>query len=130
MLPGIGALNAEDFAFDGFEAVEEQLADVGEEGGVARGDAVLGDQSKEFTQDVVEVVGGLELAGEAGELGGDTVGVAELLLSAGMVETEGGVGVRAREAAAAAVREAEEAAGGVFEAGDETAFESTVLRFH
>jgi hypothetical protein len=130
LLPGVGALDAEDFAFDGFEAVEEQLADVGEEGGVARGDTVLGDQGEEFTQDVVEVVGGLELAGEGGEFGGNAVGVAELLLSTGMVETEGGVGVRARHAAATAVGEAEKAAGRIFETGNDTAFTGYLLSVH
>ncbi|MGA2484348.1 MAG: hypothetical protein ABSF92_14675 [Candidatus Acidiferrales bacterium] len=111
MFPGVGALNAADFAFDGFQAVQEQLANVGEQGGVARGDASLGDEGEEFSEDVVEVVGGLELAGEGGEFGANAVGVLKLALLAGVVEAEGGVSLRAGHAALAAVSEGEETAG-------------------
>jgi hypothetical protein len=111
MLPGVGALDAADLAFDGFEAVQEQLADVGKQGGVARGDASLGDEGEKLAQDVVEVVGGLEFAGEGGEFGADEIGVADLTLLAGVVETESGVGLRAGHAALAAISEGEETAG-------------------
>jgi len=111
VLPGVGALDAADFAFDGVQAVQEQLANVGEQGGVARGDASLGDEREELAQDVVEVVGGLEVAGEGGEFDADEIRVAELALFAGVVETKGGVGGGAGHAALAAVSEGEETAG-------------------
>jgi len=91
--------------------VQEQLADVGEQGGVARVDASLGDEGEKFAQDVVEVVGGLEFAGEGGEFGADAVGVLKLALFAGVMEAEGGMSLRAGHAALAAVSEGEETAG-------------------
>jgi len=91
--------------FDGGEAVEEELADVGEDGGVAAGDAVLRKEGEEFAEDVVDVAGGLEFAGEGGELGGDAVRFEELALFAGVDEAEVRVGGRAGQAAFAAVGE-------------------------
>jgi hypothetical protein len=97
---------------DGGEAVEEELADVGEDSGVAAGDAVLREEGEEFAEDVVDVAGGLEFAGESGELGGDAVRFEELVFFAGVGEAEVRVGGRAGEAAFAAVGEGVLAKGG------------------
>ena len=40
-LPGVPALAAFDFVFDGGERVKQELGNVGQDGGVARRDAIL-----------------------------------------------------------------------------------------
>lgn len=105
LFPGGEALGHGDLVLDGGEAVEEELADVGEDGDVAAGDAVAGEEGEEFAEDVIDIAGGLEFAGEGGELGGDAVGFEELALLAGVDEAEARVGGGAGEAAFAAVGE-------------------------
>jgi hypothetical protein len=105
LFPGGEALGDGDLVLDGGEAVEEELADVGEDGGVAARDAILREESEESAEDVVDVAGGLEFAGEGGEFGGDAVGFEELALFAGVDEAEVRVGGRVGQAAFAAVGE-------------------------
>jgi hypothetical protein len=127
--PSVGVTGGDDFAFDQRKAVEEELSDIGEGGGMARGNAVVGERDKEFAEDVVEVVGGAEFAGEGDELGAHAVGFEELLLPAGVEEAERGVPVPAEHAAGATVGGGELAARGN---GARRGFLSAVsgFRFH
>ncbi len=61
---------------DGGEGAEEQVADVGEDGGAACSDAVLGKKAEEIGEDLIEVGRGLEL-GELAEEGDGEVGLLE-----------------------------------------------------
>jgi hypothetical protein len=111
-LPGGVAIGFLEFALGGVVVMEEELGDVGEGGSFGAGDAVLGEEKEEFSEDAGEVGGGGELASEGGEFGGDGGRVEELLLLAGVEGAEGGVGVVAEHGALAAVGGGEEAAGG------------------
>jgi hypothetical protein len=96
------------------EGVEHELADVGEDGGGACRDAVLGSGGEEFAENEVDVGGGHELAGEGGgEFGADTLGFQKLHFIVGVEETERGMGVVTEHATAAAVGSLELAAIGV-----------------
>lgn len=110
-LPGGEAVGLLDFELDGMAVVEEELGDIGEGGGLAAGDAVLGKEVEELSEDVGEIAGGGEFAGKGGEFGGDGGGVEELALLAGVEGTEGGVGFVVKHGALAAVGGGEEAAG-------------------
>ncbi len=86
------------------EGREQDLAEVGEDGGFARGDAVLGDGGKEFAEDVVDVGGGEEIAVEGdGNLVAQALGLEELQFLPGMEGTERRMDRAAQHAAAAAV---------------------------
>jgi hypothetical protein len=50
---------------------KNHLAEIAEDGGFARGDAVLGDGEEDFAQDAVDVFGRIEIAGGCGEFGGE-----------------------------------------------------------
>jgi len=124
LLPGGEAVGLLDFVLDGMAVVEEELGDVGEGGGLAAGDAVLGEEVKELSEDVGEVAGGGEFAGKGGEFGGygggvEEVlgGVEEVLLLAGVEGAEGGMGFVAQHGALAAVGGGEEAATGLVGSG-------------
>jgi len=94
--------------------MEHELADIGEDGGVAGWDAVLGRGGEEFAENEVDVRSGHELAGEGGgEFGAEALGFQELHLIAGVEETEGRVGVATEHAAAATVGSLELAAVGI-----------------
>ena len=56
-------LEAELLLYEG-DGGEQGLAEVGEAGGFAKRDAVLGDGDEEFAEDVVDVGGGEEIAVE------------------------------------------------------------------
>ena len=101
-LPGVPALGTFDFVFDGGNAVEEKLADVGEDGSVAGRDAVGSEESEEFSEGVVDVAGGFEFAGEGGELGGNAIRFEELSLLGRVKGAERGMGGGAEHAALAA----------------------------
>jgi len=100
-----------DFELDGTAVVEEELGDIGEGGGFAAGDAVLGEEVEEFSEDMGEIAGGGEFAGKGGEFSGNGGGVEELALVAGVEGAEGGMGLVAQHGALAAVGGGEEAAG-------------------
>lgn len=102
------------FFFDVVEGVEQELADIGEGGGVARWDAVLGEGGEEFAEDEVDVRGGQEVAGERSrELGAEALGFEELLFLAGVEKAEGGVVLLTQHAALAAIRKRELAEMGI-----------------
>jgi len=78
----------------GGEGAEEEIADVGEDGGAACGDAVLGKKAEEIGEDLVEVGSGLQF-GELAEEGDGEVGLLEPDRAGVDVfgaETGGGVG--------------------------------------
>jgi len=77
---------------------------MGEDGGFARRDAVLGDGGEEFAEDVVDVGGGEEIAVEGGgNFVAETLGLEELELLPGVEGTEEGMSRGAQHAAEAAV---------------------------
>lgn len=110
-LPGGEAVGLLDFELDAMAVVEEKLGDIGEGGGLATRDAVLGEEVEEFSEDVGEVAGGGEFARKGSEFGGDGDGVEELALLAGVEGAEGRVGFVAQHGALAVVGGGEEAAG-------------------
>jgi hypothetical protein len=82
---------------------EHDLAQIGEGGGGALGDAVLGQGGEDFVHDVVDVGGGQEIAGEGGgHFRAQAVGFEELVLGVGVEEAEGRV-VAVTEHAALAI---------------------------
>jgi len=87
-LPALIVLCANRFLLDSALAVEKKLGQIGQEPGVANGNAVGGDKLEELADDVLDVSGGLEVAGERGEFIADVVQFEELLLLAGVEETE------------------------------------------
>jgi hypothetical protein len=104
--------------FDVGEGGEQDLAEVGECGGFAEGDAVLCGGDEEFAEDVVDVGGGEKIALEGcGDLGAQALGLEELELFAGVEDAEAGMGGGAEHAAGAAVGELEFAAWGDSGAG-------------
>jgi hypothetical protein len=107
-----------EFFFDVREGGEQDLAEVGECGGFAEGDAVLGDGDEQFAEDVVDVGGGEEIALEGGgDLFAQALGFEELQFFAGVEDAEVGMGGGAEHAAGTAVGEVELAAWGDSGAG-------------
>jgi hypothetical protein len=102
--PSVVAVNFVHFVAHAGKAVEEQLAEISKDGGLACRDAVGGEEGEELAEGVVDVGGGLEFARDGGKLGGNALGIEDKTFTAGMIEAEGGVGVPARIAAPAAVR--------------------------
>jgi hypothetical protein len=104
VLPGLVGVLKFGFLFDGRDGLEEELADIGESGGVARGDAILGQGGEDFAEDVIDVGGVEEIAGEgSGQFGADALGFEKLLLFAGVERAEPGMREVAKHAATAAV---------------------------
>ena len=100
--------------------MEQELADVGEEGGVASRKAVLCDGGEELAEDEVDIGGGEEVAGEGGrDFRANLMRFEELPLGAGVEGAEPRM-VVAEHAAAAAVGEVELAERG-FDFGNEGA---------
>ena len=88
LLPALIVLCANHFLLDSALAVEKKLGQIGQEPGVTNGNAVGSDKLEELTDDVLDVRSGLEVAGERGEFIADVVQFEELLLLAGVEETE------------------------------------------
>ena len=88
LLPALIVLRANGFLFDSALPVEKKLGQIGQEPGVTNGNAVGSDKLEELTDDVLDVRGGFEVAGERGELFADVVEFEELLLLAGVEEAE------------------------------------------
>lgn len=96
-----------EFLLDAREGVEEELADVGENGGVAGWNAILGDGGEELAEDEVDVGGGEEVAADGGgDFRTKLMRLEELLLGAGVEGTKGEV-IAAKHAATAAVGKGE-----------------------
>jgi hypothetical protein len=105
LLPALIVLRANGFLLDSTLAVEKELGQVGQEPGVANGNAVGGDKLEELADDVLDVSGGLEVAGERGELIADVVQFEELPLLASVEEAERRMGSVTKHATLAAVGE-------------------------
>jgi hypothetical protein len=100
--PGVVVVMEFGFGFDGGDGVEEYPGDTGEDSGVAGRDAVLGEGGEDFAEDVVDVGGGVKVPGErGGKLGAEAAAFEELLLIAGMKETQAGAADAQHTAAAA-----------------------------
>jgi len=107
---GIGEF---ELLFDAGERVKEELAEVGEDGGVAARNAILSDGGEKFAEDEVDVSGSKEIAGEStGDFRAELMGFAELLFGAGVEGAERRM-IAAKHAAAASVGELELAQGRV-----------------
>ena len=90
----LGWIDDVEFAvvIDAGVSAEEQAADVGEDGGAARGDAVFGDEFKEIGEGVIDALRGLEtLTGFEEEFGVVSLG-GEGLGELGVMRTEGRFG--------------------------------------
>lgn len=103
VIPNGEAAGFGDFLTYAVNAVEEQLAEIGEDGRLTSGESVGGEKGVELAEGLVDVGGGHELAGDGGEFGSDALGVKDEALAPGVVEAEGGVAVPAGVAAAPAV---------------------------
>lgn len=87
--PGIVGVFELGFGLYGGYGMEEQLADIGENGGVAGRDTVLGEGGEDFAEDVIDVGGGVEMAGErGGQFGAETARFDDLHLFAGVEGAE------------------------------------------
>jgi len=105
-LPSVVAVLELGFVFDGREGLKHELAEEGEGVSGTLGDAALGESGKDFAENVVDVGGGEEVAGErGGELFAKAMRLQELEFTAGMEGAEGGVVFEAEHAAFAAVGE-------------------------
>jgi len=99
---------------------EQGFAEVGELGGFAEGDAILGHRDEEFAENVVDVGGGEEIAVKrSGNFATEALGLDALEFLAGMEGAEGWMGRATQHAAAAIVGKVELAArgdarGGIF----------------
>jgi hypothetical protein len=87
-LPATIVLRANRFLPDTALAIEKKLGQIGQEPGVANGDAVGGDKLEKLADNVLDVGDGIEIARERGELIGEVVQFEELLLLAGVEEAE------------------------------------------
>jgi hypothetical protein len=88
------------FVPDAIDGLQEQLGDIGENGGFAGGDAILGEQVEYPAESLVHVGSGVEGA-VGGKLVAAEVRIADFPLSLGVEIAEGRVGVDAGDAAAA-----------------------------
>src|SRR6266481_7083932 len=91
------------FFGDGGEGAEELVGDVGEDGGAAGGDFVLGEEEEQAREEVVDLGGGGEVVEVGGESGGDFGGFRLILWQAAVGRAEMGIRGRGRETAAPAV---------------------------
>jgi hypothetical protein len=104
----VAAVGVDNFVADQGDGLEKKLADVGQQGGVAGREAVLGDGGEEFAEDVVDIGGSVKVAGKrSGEVPAEAFGFEELALGAGVEDAEEGVILVAGHAALAAVGERE-----------------------
>src|SRR5712691_1073898 len=103
---------------DGGAGSEGLVGDVGEDGGAAGGDFVVGEEEEQAREEIVDLGGGGEVVEVGGEGGGDFGGVGQVLGRASVGRTKMGVQVGGREAAAAAIGvEMDTTSGVVDEAG-------------
>ena len=77
-------------------AVEELIGDVGEDGSSTRGDAPLGDENQEASEELVDVRGALELRELAEEFGREINRVTLRLLTGGAEGGAEGEGAQAK----------------------------------
>jgi len=72
--------------------VKELVGEVGEDGGATRGDTILDDENQEFGEELVDLLGRLQVVELAEEVGGkvDISGLCGLELQCGMTKTKSG----------------------------------------
>lgn len=93
-----------ELVFDRGKGAKHELGDIGKCVSRANGHAVLSDRSEELAEDVVDVRGGEEVAGEGcSDLGAKLLGFEKLLLLAGMKDAKRSMSGGARKAATASV---------------------------
>jgi hypothetical protein len=122
VLAGLGV----ELGVDDGKSAEELVSDVGEDGGLTWGDAILGEKQKEASEKFVDGNGRAEFLEVGGEGGGGFGGFNLILGAPGVARTEAGVDVRGRQAATPAVGKAMCAASGVVE---EAGFSSLLCHF-
>jgi len=86
---------------DGREGAEHEVADVGQDGGAAGGDLVVGEVAVQLAEGVMDAGGGLKPFRLAGEGGGEAGGILGGFAVDGVAVAEAGVGVGDGEAAMA-----------------------------
>jgi hypothetical protein len=74
----VRAARFNDFVAHRAEALQEQLADVGENGGIANGDAIFRGERKKFAEGAVDGLGGSEVVQGTEKFGGNFFGITEL----------------------------------------------------
>jgi hypothetical protein len=77
-----------EFALDGGEGAEEEVAGIGHDGGAARWDAVFGLEMKEAGDELVDGDGGLKFGETRDKFGGEVRSFVAFVATAGMVEAE------------------------------------------
>ena len=87
------------------DGLKKELAEIGEGGGIAGGDAAVGQGFEDFGQDVVDVGAVVEVAGKGGEFLAELVGFEELFFLADVEGAKGGMAFHAKHAATATVGE-------------------------
>ena len=87
------------------DGLKKELAEIGEGGGIAGGDAAVGQGFEDFGQDVVDVRAVVEVAGKGGEFLAELVGLEELLFFADVEGAKAGMAFHAKHAATATVGE-------------------------
>ena len=96
------------------DSMEHELPNVSESGGLAKGDAILGERGEELSENEIDVCCGEEIAAERrSDFGAKLMRFQELLLGTGVEKAERRVAVGAEHAAAAAIGEGKLAEGGV-----------------
>jgi len=103
------------FFLHGGEGAEELVGDVGEDGGAAGADAVLGEKEQQAGEEVVDGGSGGEFGETVGEGVGEIGGFAAIFGEFGVAGAEAGVGVVDQDSAAFAIGELLAAAGRVVE---------------
>jgi hypothetical protein len=99
-------------------AAQEKAAGVGQDGGAARGDVVLGQETDNVVEQIVDLLDGVKAGGLFAEKGGGKIGYfAAVELELGVLEAEAEAGVDDHESATLAVGEAERAASVVLAVG-------------
>jgi hypothetical protein len=91
-LLGLVVLRIE-FTVDGGESAEQEIADVREDGGAARGNAILGEQAKEIGEGSVDLRGGVMVGELAKENSGEVALFVVLGAKLGVLGAEAGGGV-------------------------------------
>jgi len=96
-----------EFVFHVGEGLKKKLAQVGEGGGIAGGDAAFGQGFENFGEDVVVVDVGavVEVTGQGGKLGAEFIGFEKLLFFADVEGAKAGMAFHTEHAATASIGE-------------------------
>jgi len=110
VLPGLAVIDAGVLGLDPGQALEKQLAEVAQHGGVAHRKPIAGHEDERFAEDVIDGRGGLELVVRAEKLFGELADAQELLLLTPVMKTKRSATAPAGHLAAAAIGIGEAAA--------------------